>query len=104
MFGFKKIATDGGVFKINGSPVKFKGVNHHDSDPKTGYVMTADAYLKNIRRMKEYNVNAVRLSFHFLGSPLNFKASRCTPEALSKAANPNFSKSPTRYSLLWTVL
>ena len=36
-FGFRCITAENGVVKINGRPVKFKGVNRHDSYPDTGY-------------------------------------------------------------------
>lgn len=39
--GFKHIEILGDVFKFNCEKIKFKGVNHHDSNAKTGYVMSA---------------------------------------------------------------
>lgn len=32
--GIRTIGVDAGVLKINGVPVKFRGVNRHDSHPK----------------------------------------------------------------------
>ena len=67
--GFKTVAIDGDVFKFNGVHIKFKGVNHHDSNPVTGYVMTAADIEKDLRLMKQYNVNAIRTS-HYPPDPM----------------------------------
>ncbi len=62
--GFKTVRIDGRVFLFNGKPIKFKGVNHHDTDLERGYAMSADAIERDIKLMKEYNVNAVRTSHY----------------------------------------
>ena len=43
--GFKTVAIKGNTFTFNGQVIKFKGVNHHDTNGKTGYVMTFDDYV-----------------------------------------------------------
>lgn len=63
-FGFAEVTTDGAVFKVNGVPVKIKGVNHHDTDPKTGWTMTREAFMKDLVLMKRNNVNAIRFSHY----------------------------------------
>ncbi|MGN0687868.1 MAG: glycoside hydrolase family 2 TIM barrel-domain containing protein [Oscillospiraceae bacterium] len=67
--GFRKISADNGVVKINGKPVKFKGVNRHDSYPDTGYYASIEQMKKDIVLMKQHNINAVRTS-HYPNSPL----------------------------------
>lgn len=67
--GFKTIEILGDVFKFNGQKIKFKGVNHHDSTAKTGYVMTADDIKKDLELMKELNVNSIRTS-HYPPDPM----------------------------------
>ncbi len=67
--GFKTVKINGELFTFNGMPIKFKGVNHHDTHEKTGFVMSADDLLKDILLMKEYNVNAVRTS-HYPPDPI----------------------------------
>lgn len=62
--GFKDIVIDKDVYKFNGEAVKFKGINHHDSHPVTGYVMNCDDIIRDIELMKEFNVNAVRTSHY----------------------------------------
>ena len=70
--GFKKVHIDGNVFKFNDTPIKLLGVNHHDTTEDKGYVMTVDEMLRDVRLMKEYNVNAVRMS-HYPPDPLFIK-------------------------------
>jgi len=63
-FGFCDVSTSGGVFKINGQPVKIKGVNHHDTNPKTGWTMTREQFEKDLLLMKQNNINAIRFSHY----------------------------------------
>ena len=66
--GIRKVKIDGTVFKINGAPIKFKGVNRH-SMTINGYVESVDDMVKDILLMKRHNVNAVRTS-HYPPHPL----------------------------------
>ncbi len=70
--GFRKISVEKGIVKINGKAVKFKGVNRHDSYPDTGYYAPVSQMEKDIRLMKQHNINAVRTS-HYPNSPLFYK-------------------------------
>lgn len=67
--GFKSVEIKGEVFNFNNMPIKFKGVNHHDTNEKTGFVMTSEDMLLDIKLMKEFNVNAVRTS-HYPPDPI----------------------------------
>ena len=62
--GFKKVEIKKNIFLFNGRKIKFKGVNHHDTNPKTGYVMSFNDIEKDIKLMKSLNVNAVRTSHY----------------------------------------
>ena len=66
--GLREIRIKDGVFQINGAPVRFRGVNRHDSDPVTGYAVTEEAMERDLRLMKAYNINAVRTS-HYPNDP-----------------------------------
>lgn len=68
-FGFCEVSTSDAVFKINGTPVKLKGVNHHDTDPKTGWTMTEEQMRNDILLMKSNGVNCIRFS-HYPPSPI----------------------------------
>lgn len=70
--GFRDIAIENGVVKVNGVPVKFRGVNRHDSYPDTGFYCTALQMKMDIVLMKKHNVNAVRTS-HYPNSPLFYQ-------------------------------
>lgn len=66
--GFREVKIDGSVLKINGSPVKLKGVNRHDFNCDTGATVSLENMHTDITLMKELNVNAVRTS-HYPNSP-----------------------------------
>jgi len=66
--GFRQVTIDGKVFKINGQPVKLKGVNRHDFHCETAATVSLEEMAKDIHLMKELNVNAVRTS-HYPNSP-----------------------------------
>jgi beta-galactosidase len=58
--GFRKIEIKNSQLLVNGKPVLFKGVNRHEMDPKTGYYVTPERMLQDIKIMKQHNINAVR--------------------------------------------
>ncbi len=62
--GFKNVRINKNVFLFNGEKIKFKGVNHHDTHEKTGYVMTVEDLEKDLVLMKKLNVNAIRTSHY----------------------------------------
>lgn len=48
------------VLLVNGQAVKFKGVNLHEHDPRTGHYVSEELLLEDMRLMKAHNVNAIR--------------------------------------------
>ena len=66
--GVRQISIENKVVKLNGEQIKFLGVNRHDSDPVTGAVVSREHALKDLRIMKEHNVNAIRTS-HYPNAP-----------------------------------
>ena len=62
--GFRTIEIKDDVFLFNSKPIKFKGVNHHDTDMKNGYVLTGEQIEKELKLMKEFNINAIRTSHY----------------------------------------
>ena len=58
-----------GELLINGIPVKLKGVNHHDTHPKHGYVMTDEELKQDLLMMKALNINTVRTA-HYPPAPV----------------------------------
>ncbi len=67
--GFRTIAISGEYeLLINGASVKLKGVNHHDTDPNKGWTMSDEDILRDLKLMKELNINTIRTS-HYPPSP-----------------------------------
>ena len=62
--GFRDVKIENRVLKINGQPVKFRGVNRHDSSPFVGPAVTMEDVIQDMRLMKEHNVNAIRTSHY----------------------------------------
>lgn len=68
--GFRKIELkqDLGQIWVNGKPVLFKGADRHEMDPLTGYVVSRERMIQDIRILKENNLNAVR-TCHYPDDP-----------------------------------
>lgn len=58
--GFRRFEIKGDIFYVNGQPVKFKGVNLHETDPYTGHYVSRERMLQDLKLMKEHNVNGIR--------------------------------------------
>ncbi|MCZ6697016.1 MAG: DUF4981 domain-containing protein, partial [Acidobacteria bacterium] len=67
--GFREVEIHEGRLKVNGVSVLLKGVNRHEHDPDTGHTMSRESMIRDIRLMKQHNVNAVRTS-HYPDDPL----------------------------------
>ncbi|MFC2168628.1 glycoside hydrolase family 2 TIM barrel-domain containing protein [Acidobacteriota bacterium] len=68
-FGFREIEMKNGQLLVNGKPVLLKGVNRHEHDPITGHYVSKESMVKDIKLMKQFNLNAVRTS-HYPDTPL----------------------------------
>ncbi len=66
--GFREIFVRNGVIHLNGTAIKIKGVNRHDSDPYSGYAVTLTDMIKDLELMKQHNINAIRTS-HYPNAP-----------------------------------
>lgn len=67
--GLKDVLIDeNGVFRFNGEPIKLLGVNHHDTNPKTGWTMTDEEILNDLKLIKSLNINCIRTS-HYPPTP-----------------------------------
>ncbi len=62
--GFRKVEIIDEVFHINGVQVLIKGVNRHEHDQYRGHVISEEAMIKEIKLMKQFNINAVRTSHY----------------------------------------
>jgi beta-galactosidase/evolved beta-galactosidase subunit alpha len=66
--GIRKVEIDGPVFKVNGNPIKLKGVNRHEHHAELGRAMPLEAMIHDVTLMKRHNINAVRTS-HYPDDP-----------------------------------
>ena len=66
--GIREIHAKDGVLYLNGVKIKFHGTNRHDSDPVTGFAISLAQIKKDLKVMKEHNINAIRTS-HYPNAP-----------------------------------
>ena len=66
--GFRKVEIKGGQMLVNGQPVLIKGADRHELDPETGYVVSVERMIQDIKIMKQLNINAVR-TCHYPDDP-----------------------------------
>ena len=66
--GFRELEMKNGIAMMNGVPVYFRGTNRHESSPVGGKTLTRDLMIKDIKLMKEFNFNSVRMS-HYPNNP-----------------------------------
>ncbi len=66
--GFRQVELRDGQMLVNGRPVLLRGVNRHEWDPERGRTVDDEAMIRDIRIMKQHNLNAVRTS-HYPNCP-----------------------------------
>ena len=62
--GFRKVEIKGGQLLVNGKAIYVKGVNRHETDPVTGQTVSRERMEEDIKLMKEFNINAVRMAHY----------------------------------------
>lgn len=62
--GLRKIETTDGVLRLNGQPIKLRGVNRHDEWPTAGRATTREHWLKDLTLMKQANINYIRAAHY----------------------------------------
>ena len=68
--GLRKISVSNKYeILVNGVPVKFHGVNHHDTDPNRGWCQSEAELRRDLELMKKLNINCVRTS-HYPPAPV----------------------------------
>ncbi len=60
VFGFRNIEMRNGMLLLNGKAILFKGVNRHEHDPHKGRTIDVNSMIKDIKLMKQFNLNSVR--------------------------------------------
>ncbi|MFG2028882.1 glycoside hydrolase family 2 TIM barrel-domain containing protein [Streptomyces sp. NPDC048825] len=62
--GFRTVALEDGLIKVNGKPILFKGVNRHEWHPERGRALDLETMREDVLLMKRHNINAVRTSHY----------------------------------------
>ena len=62
--GLRDVKIEKGVFKVNGVPIKIKGVNRHETHPDMGRAITREVMEQDVLIMKRFNINTVRCSHY----------------------------------------
>ncbi|MFR9634050.1 MAG: glycoside hydrolase family 2 TIM barrel-domain containing protein [Rikenellaceae bacterium] len=60
--GYRKIEIDGRIFKLNGQPIKMKGVCRVANDPFSAKTISRERILEEVLLMKRNNINTIRTS------------------------------------------
>ncbi len=68
-FGFRTVEIKNSQLLVNGKPILIKGANRHEMNPYKGYVVSEADMIRDIRIMKELNINAVR-TCHYPDDPV----------------------------------
>ena len=70
--GIREIDIENRIVRLNGKPIKFRGVNRHDSDPVTGPTVGVEQMKRDLMLMKQHNFNAIRTS-HYPNAPVFYE-------------------------------
>lgn len=70
--GIREIQIRDRVVYVNGVPIKFRGVNRHDSDPVVGPAIGIKHILQDLQLIKQHNFNAIRTS-HYPNAPFFYQ-------------------------------
>ncbi|QNM84310.1 DUF4981 domain-containing protein [Polaribacter pectinis] len=70
--GFRQIDIKGRQILINNQPLIVKGVNRHEHNPITGHFITKQQMVKEVKLLKQLNINTVRNS-HYPTDPYFYK-------------------------------
>jgi beta-galactosidase len=66
--GFRSVEIKDAQLLVNGRPVLIKGVNRHEMSPDGAYCVTREEMLRDVRVMKQLNINTVR-TCHYPNDP-----------------------------------
>ncbi|MCU1353036.1 MAG: beta-galactosidase [Acidimicrobiales bacterium] len=62
--GFRDVVVADGQLLVNGQPILVRGVNRHELDPDHGRTLSTQSMVRDLRLMKQHNINAVRTSHY----------------------------------------
>jgi len=62
--GIREVSWANGILKLNNSPIKLRGVNHHDLSPINGRAITEAELLEDLKLIRKANINFIRTSHY----------------------------------------
>jgi hypothetical protein len=63
-FGFRTIEMKNGQLLVNGVAITIKGVNRQEHNAVHGRTLSIGEMVKDVKMMKQFNINAVRTSHY----------------------------------------
>ena len=70
--GVVRSSIEGYYLTINGKPITLKGVNRHENNAREGRAITAEQIERELRDIKNNNLNAIRCS-HYTNQPVFYE-------------------------------
>lgn len=70
--GLREIRIVDKVVYLNGTKIKFRGVNRHEFDPVTGFTISLEHMKRDLMLMRQHNINAIRTS-HYPDAPVFYQ-------------------------------
>ena len=67
-YGIRDCRVENGLLLFNGRPIKWKGVNRHEMSPETGYTLSYEEMVEDVKLIKQANFNCLRMS-HYPNDP-----------------------------------
>jgi beta-galactosidase len=62
--GLRQVTVEDGILKLNGTPIKLRGVDHHDIWPEEGRVATEERMRRDLELIRAANINFIRTSHY----------------------------------------
>ena len=80
-FGFAEYIVKENSLMLNNKQITLKGINRHEHDPKNGRAITVDLIEKELKIIKQHNMNAIRCA-HYPNNPAFYRNSCCNTPLL----------------------
>ena len=62
--GIREVSWSDGILKLNGRPIKLRGINHPDISPVNGRCITEAEMLTDLKLMQKANINFIRIAHY----------------------------------------
>jgi beta-galactosidase len=62
--GLREVSIVDGTLRLNGTPIKLRGVNHHDLWPETGRTASLEQLRRDLELIRDANINFVRTAHY----------------------------------------